>query len=241
MGALLIPLPKVSVVIPAYNEERFIGKTLSSILESGFPCEVIVVDDGSTDRTPKILESFGGRIKVVRHPVNRGKGAAVASGIRTATGDIVVFCDAHLIGLKLYHLLFLVLPLVQGSARAVLGANISGSIAFPQVLMPPILTGQRAYFRQDLEPLLDEMENLGYGVETFLFHRFPREQTVVVVLPGLIHLSKTQISSPPVAVKGYWRESAEIIKTLAYIGSAYPARLSRWKQKAITLRSWFRN
>jgi len=226
MAALVIELPPISVILPAYNEEAFIGTTVTSILESGFPCEVIVVDDGSTDRTPRILEGFGGQIRVVRHPVNRGKGAAMASGVRVATGDIVIFCDAHLLGLKQYHLLSLVLPLVQGSARGVLGVCTSAGI-FPQFLMP-VLTGQRAYFRCDLEPLLDEMERLGYGVETFLFHRFPREQTVVVALPGLVHLLKPQISSPPVAAKGYWRESVEILRTLTYLGGVSPGPFSRW-------------
>ena len=226
MATLVIELPPISVILPAYNEEAFIGTTVTSILESGFPCEVIVVDDGSTDRTPRILEGFGGQIRVVRHPVNRGKGAAMASGVRAATGDIVIFCDAHLLGLKQYHLLSLVLPLVQGSARGVLGVGTSRAGIFPQFLIP-VLTGQRAYFRCDLEPLLDEMERLGYGVETFLFHRFPQEQTVIVALPGLVHLLKPRISSPPIAAKGYWRESVEILRTLAYLGGVSPDLFSR--------------
>ena len=229
METLAVKLPPISVVIPAYNEEAFIGTTVASILDSGFPCEVIVVDDGSTDRTPQILEGFGDRIRVVRHSVNRGKGAAMASGVRAATGEIIVFCDAHLLGLKQYHLLFLVLPLIQGSAKVVLGVNLSG-VGLSPVLMP-ILTGQRAYFRRDLEPLLDEMEGLGYGVETFLFHCFPWRQTVVVVLPGLIHLPKTSFFPARVALKGYLRESVEIVKTLAYLGWASPAQLGQLKRK----------
>jgi glycosyltransferase involved in cell wall biosynthesis len=229
MAAIVIELPPISVILPAYNEEVFIGTTVTSILESGFPCEVIVVDDSSTDRTLRILEGFGGQIRVICHPVNRGKGAAMASGVRAATGDIVIFCDAHLLGLKQYHLLCLVLPLIQGPARAVLGVSTSEAGIFPQVLMP-VLTGQRAYFRCDLEPLLDEMERLGYGVETFLWNRFPREQTVVVALPGLVHLLKPRISSPPVAAKGYWRESVEILRTLVYLGGVSPDPFIRWKR-----------
>lgn len=235
METLKVELPPVSVIIPAYDEEAFIGTTVASILGSGFPCEVIVVDDGSTDRTPQILEGFGDRIRVIRHPVNRGKGAAMASGVRAATGEIVVFCDAHLLGLKQYHLLFLVLPLIQGSARAVLGVNLSG-VGVSPILMP-ILTGQRAYFRRDLEPFLDEMENLGYGVETFLFHCFPRRQTVVVVLPGLIHLPKTSFFPTQVAMKRYVRESVEIMKTLAYLGGASPAQLGQFKRRLMAFKS----
>lgn len=58
MTKVEITLPPVSVIITAYNEQAFIETTIASILESGFPCEVIVVDDGSTDQTPKILEKF---------------------------------------------------------------------------------------------------------------------------------------------------------------------------------------
>ncbi len=240
MDNLVIELPRVSIVIPAYNEEAFVGTTVNSILETRFPCEVLVVDDGSTDRTFQIIKEFEPRIRVIRHPVNRGKGAAMASGVRAAIGEIVVFCDAHLLGLKQYHLLSLVLPLVQGPVRAVLGVAISGPSVLPRVVMP-ILTGQRAYFRHDLEPLLDEMESLGYGVETFLFHCFPQHQTAVVLLPGLVHLLKPQLSSSTVAMKGYLRESVEILGTVARLGGIMPGDGTKWKRQVkISLSQHFR-
>lgn len=228
-----IGLPPVSVIIAAYNEQAFIETTIASILDSGFPCEVIVVDDGSTDRTPEILQKFAGRIEIVTHPTNKGKGAAMASGLREAQGEIVVFCDAHLLGLKQHHLLSLVLPLVYGSARAVLGVSLPEELSFSLVSAVPflILTGQRAYFRADLLPLLEEMEDLGYGVETFLFAKFPRERTALVLLPGLVHLTKQKTSSLIAALAGYFRESLEILETLARIQGLFP------KEKAKTL--WF--
>ncbi|MBC7226157.1 MAG: glycosyltransferase family 2 protein [Thermoflexales bacterium] len=225
---LIIELPPVSVIIPAYNEEAFLGMTITGVLESGFPCELIIVDDGSTDQTSQILKGFEPRIRVVRHPVNRGKGAAMASGVRTAAGEIVVFCDAHVLGLRQYHFLSLVLPLLQGPTRAVLGVAMPRTPPFPWLIMP-ILTGQRAYFRRDLEPLLVTMERLGYGVETFLFRCFPLRQTAVVLLPGLIHLIKPQFLSPPAVAKGYWRESVEILGTLAWLGKEHGTALLRRK------------
>jgi len=156
-----IDLPPVSVIIPAYNEEKWIEKTISSILESGFPCEVVVVDDGSTDRTPEILSSFGTRIEVITHPVNKGKGAAIVSAIKSASGDIMIFCDAHLLGLEEYHLLSLVLPLVHGSVRAVLGGCVPAEMSLASIFSPSIiLTGQRAYFKEGLLSLTEEMESL---------------------------------------------------------------------------------
>ncbi|MCD6284981.1 MAG: glycosyltransferase [Anaerolineae bacterium] len=64
----------------------------------------MVVDDGSTDRTPRTIEGFGARIQVITHEVNKGKGAAIASALRKTSGVIMVFCDAHLLGLNQCHL-----------------------------------------------------------------------------------------------------------------------------------------
>ncbi len=221
---LELVLPPVSIVIPAYNEARWLPGTLDAILASGFPAEVIVVDDGSTDGTARVLEDYRDRVRVFTHPVNQGKGAAMATGVREAHGEIVVFCDAHLRGLKRFHLLSLVLPLVEGEARAVLGLDIPIGISASLLRPVPLfmLTGQRAYFRQDLLPLLSEMASLGYGVETFLFRRFPREQTALVLLPGLVHLNKPKTSSPSDMLKGYLRETSEIASTLARL--SWPVR-----------------
>lgn len=93
-------LPRLSIVIPAYNEERFIGTLLSrieavDIASLGFEKEVIVVDDGSRDRTYEIAASHAG-VRVLKQVPNQGKGAAVQRGIRDATGDWVLVQDADL-------------------------------------------------------------------------------------------------------------------------------------------------
>ncbi|GEM_PF-426480 len=233
-----ILLPSVSLIIAAYNEEAFIETTLTSILASGFPCEIIVVDDGSTDRTPQILKRFGERIRVVTHPVNRGKGAAIASGLQEAQGEIVIFCDAHLLGLRQHHLLSLAFPMIYGEARAVLGVGVpeNFSLSFvnvaPYLLLSGILTGQRAYYKADLLPLIGEMVDLGYGVEVFLFTRLPREKTTIILLPGLVHLTKPQMSSFPVATAGYLRESLEILETVARIQGLVPEEMRELRRRA---------
>lgn len=229
-----ITLPPISVIIAAYNEQAWIEVTVSSILNSGFPCELIIVDDGSTDNTPQILSKFTDKAKVITHHPNKGKGAAIATGLAEATGEIVIFCDAHLLGLGKHHLLGLVMPLVFGNAQVVLGVDVPEkfSISLARSAVPgPILTGQRAYFKKDLLPLASEFEDLGYGIESYLFTKFSREKTAVVLLPGLVHLIKKDTSSIlPMAIS-YLREALEIFDTIARVQGIMPKELSQLRVK----------
>jgi glycosyltransferase involved in cell wall biosynthesis len=84
--------PKVSVVVPAFNEAEAIGPTVTGLYQGHAWLEVIVVDDGSTDETGERARAAGAR--VIRHPYNKGNGAAVKTGIRAASGDYVLLIDA---------------------------------------------------------------------------------------------------------------------------------------------------
>ena len=88
--------PTLSIIIPAYNEEKAVGVVLRDLVEmlaaTDMAYEIIVVDDGSTDQTAPVAESSGAR--VVRHSRNRGYGAALKSGIRAARYERIVICDA---------------------------------------------------------------------------------------------------------------------------------------------------
>ena len=90
-------LPKVSVIIPVYNREKFIRETVESVLTQTYPrIEVVAVDDGSTDGSRAILESFGDRIRLLEHPgrINRGQSAAINVGLRATQGEYVAIIDS---------------------------------------------------------------------------------------------------------------------------------------------------
>jgi hypothetical protein len=90
-----VPTPFVSVLIDTYNHERFIEQAIVSVLEQDFPAsdrEIIVVDDGSTDRTPEMVRKFEPRVRVLRK-INGGQASAFNAGIPECKGEIVSFLD----------------------------------------------------------------------------------------------------------------------------------------------------
>src|SRR3989344_8596330 len=89
---------KLSVIIPAYNEEKTIAELISTVKKVDLGTiekEIIVVDDGSKDKTREILRTTKD-IKFIEHEKNLGKGGAVKTGINNSTGDIIIIQDADL-------------------------------------------------------------------------------------------------------------------------------------------------
>jgi glycosyltransferase involved in cell wall biosynthesis len=119
----------LSVVMPVFNEERTVEAAIARVLSIPLPVELVVVDDASTDGTGAVLERLraGGAIHaLIRQERNRGKGAAVARGIRAATGDLVVIQDADL-EYDPRELPRLMEPILDGRADAVFGSRFTGS------------------------------------------------------------------------------------------------------------------
>lgn len=118
----------LSVVVPVYNEAATVRKLLHRILAVGVPCEIIVVDDASTDETPEILREVESELglRVVRHAQNRGKGAAIRTGMELAKGDVVLIQDADLeYDPSDYPLLLR--PLLEDRADVVYGSRFSSN------------------------------------------------------------------------------------------------------------------
>jgi len=122
---------KLSIIIPAYNEQNTIKKIIRRINDVDLTSldvkkEIVVVDDGSKDETPQILKNIKG-IKVYSHKKNSGKGRAIRTGIKHATGDIILIQDADLeYNPKEYPLL--IKPILRNKTGVVYGSRYLSSL-----------------------------------------------------------------------------------------------------------------
>ncbi len=123
----LPPKFKLSIVIPVYNEERTIRRVVARVFALPIPKEIIVVNDASTDGTPELLDELEGRagLYVIHKPQNEGKGAALRTGFRHASGDVVVVQDADL-EYDPRDIVSVIRPLVENEADAVFGSRFLG-------------------------------------------------------------------------------------------------------------------
>jgi dolichol-phosphate hexosyltransferase len=119
---------KLSILMAAYNEAETITQAIDEVLEINYPCEIelIIVDDGSNDETPNLLAQVDDpRVTMLRHPNNRGKGAALLTAVGTATGTHILPFDADLEYVA-EDILKLVEPVLRGRCSVVYGVRLFG-------------------------------------------------------------------------------------------------------------------
>ncbi|MFW6014549.1 MAG: glycosyltransferase family 2 protein [Candidatus Nanoarchaeia archaeon] len=123
---------KIIIVMPAYNEEKMVAKTIRSVKKKGFN-NIIVVDDGSSDKTTKVAQKEG--VNVLTHPINRGLGAALGTGIEAAieeNASIIVTFDSdgqhHPDDIKK-----VIKPIIDKKADAVIGTRLKNPKGMPVI------------------------------------------------------------------------------------------------------------
>ncbi|MFW6021942.1 MAG: glycosyltransferase family 2 protein [Halanaerobiaceae bacterium] len=163
----------ISLIIPAFNEEKHLERTLKS-LSFDWIDELIIVNDGSTDRTPNIARKYSR--DVIDLPENMGKGEAVSAGVQKCKGSIIVIIDADL-GESVMEIKKLVDPLINDNYKAVVAvlpikggglgivrglANMGMKVLTGKKMRAP-LSGQRAFRREIINNILPLQS--GFGLE----------------------------------------------------------------------------
>lgn len=140
---------RVSAIIAAYNEEQTLGEVLSALGQSSLIHEIIVVSDGSSDRTVSIAREHG--VKTIALLTNHGKGCAMRVGVEQARGDVLFFVDGDMLNLTQQHIESLVLPVVKGRCDMNVGVRHRGAVRnflHLKAHIGPVLSGIRVMRRE---------------------------------------------------------------------------------------------
>jgi len=177
-------MTKVSCIIPAYNEESTIKGVVKTCLKTPEIGEIIVVSDGSTDKTvDRVRQIKSKKIKIIELGKNYGKGFAVVQGIKAAKNESLLFLDADLINLKPHHLSSLIWPVISNKVDMTVGDWTSSFRPKLQFIPTPLLwyfSGQRCLKKRFILPYLGKIEKSQYAIEIFLNQIFKNKRVVVI-------------------------------------------------------------
>lgn len=188
----------ISIVIAAYNEEKRIANVLKIVEHHPLIDEVIVVNDGSSDKTSEVVKKFN--VKLIENQKNMGKTLSIKVGIEAAKNDLIMLIDADLIGLDQESIEKLVKPVLDGQVDWTLSMrkNSFGFMKILKLTKVDWLSGERVIPKKLLsDPLIWSRPNIGYGLETLmnksllLNHRTFRS----VYLPNVDNPKKSEKSS----------------------------------------------
>jgi glycosyltransferase involved in cell wall biosynthesis len=215
--------PLIAAIIPTYNEELNVMGVLEVLHATSMLDEIILVDDGSTDKTAETLRKAAAtdpRMHVIQHEKNKGKGQALFSGWAATNAPILLLLDADLKNLTPEHIQALLAPVIEHRADMTLGLFQHGHLLTDiSHWLTPFLTGQRG-LRSELLKHISHEAAQGYGFEVAL---------TVAAGQGNYH---TRI----VALKGVWHPSSEFRTER---GGYWNGKVWRYRMYGQIIRAWF--
>ena len=157
----------VSCIVCAYNEEARIGGVLTVLSSHPLLNEIIVVDDGSKDRTAEIARSFSG-VTVISPGKNQGKSYALTEGLTAATGELILLIDADLLGLHPEDITALLNPVLSGATDVSISLR-KNSLGIYKMMGLDFVSGERVIPRDLLGTKIAEIRALpGFGLEVYM-------------------------------------------------------------------------
>jgi len=208
-------MKKISIIIPCYNEAPSIKTIIEKVNKAkchSLKKEIIVVDDGSTDSTSKILNKIKNKnIKIIRHKQNRGKGSAFRSGYKKATGDIILIQDADLeYDPNEYELL--IKPILDNQADVVYGSRFMSnrphrvlyywhsvgnkilttfSNMFTNLNLTDMETGYKIFRKQILKEVVPNLTSDRFGFEPEITARIAKIKDLRIYEVGISYFGRT--------------------------------------------------
>ncbi len=213
----------IAAIVAAFNEEKTIGPIIKTLVDTGIFRDIIVISDGSSDRTSEIARQNGASL-VHQFPINRGKGRAVLHGVGHTDASILFFCDADLKGLTVEHVKNIVEPVVRGDLAMNVGIRDRGALMMKITPHLPLIGGERSLSRNLFEKIPEKYLN-GFMLETSLNYACSVHGMRIgtTEMPGLTMRKKMQ-------KVGFWRGLMQYIGMGFQIAAAAIAvRIGRLK------------
>jgi len=158
---------KISCIICAFNEEKRISVVLSALKNHPYINEIIVIDDGSTDKTKDIVKQFD-FVKLISQEKNGGKSKAMARGIKEASYDILIFLDADILSITSDDITELVKPVLENKSDMSISLRRNSLWIYKKIGLD-FVSGERVISKKYLINELEEIEKLpGFGIEVFM-------------------------------------------------------------------------
>ena len=205
----------ISVIIPVYNEERTIPSIIEIVRTWGKAKEIIVVNDGSTDRTLAALRQFKNSIVLLSRTRNHGKGKSMMEGVRKARGDLIMFLDGDVVGLTHADLNRMTAPVLNNLADMVIAVtNCWGVGSFEPF---NVINGERVLRRDAIIDHINKFAHVGNGVEFIINEIHKHKRIKTIKLPHVYILSKFEKVSPPEAIVQYVKEAKQFVTAILQI------------------------
>lgn len=204
----------VAAIVPAYNEEKTVGGVVRALKATPGIGETIVVDDGSDDRTAEAAEAAGAD-RVLRLPVNVGKGGAVRRAAGETRADVLFLCDADFIGLTPAHIERILRPVVEGRLFMCTGLRDRGPLLTRLIAHLPLLSGERALRREVLEGVPERfLKRFRLEMSLNYFCRVGGLPYGSVPTPGVVQVRKMQKVGILRGLWGYLRMGWEVVDAM---------------------------
>ncbi len=204
---------KVAAVVPALNEDKTISEVVAILKQSPLIHQVIVVSDGSTDKTALRAREAGADI-VHEFPWRHGKGAALQEGVRLTDAQVIFFCDADVMGLTPKHIESLLVPVLHGKRVMNVGLRDRGTCITMLMGFLPLIGGERAILRKLIENIPSKYLR-GWKIESALnyYCRVNGLPYGKVIMPGVTIRRKMQ-------KVGFWLGLSEYVHMFSQVGKA---------------------
>ena len=176
---------KISCIIPVFNEEERVGRVLDVVLSCNLIDEILVVDDFSLDNSRAIIDKYSKNIIQINHEKNMGKSMSIYDGIKSSSGDILLFLDSDLIDLNVENLNNLIKPILKNEADISISLR-KNTPTFWKIIGLDYLSGERCFKKDILKEKIELLKDIkGFQLEVFINDIILEKKLTLKIVPWL--------------------------------------------------------